>query len=259
MADFLESVLSSEEPPAMEEPIAPEIQQPAEPAPAEQPAPLAPEPPQEPAPVEPAAPQQGFVPIAAMLDERDRRKALEAQIAHYQAQPQQVQQAPDPLDDPEGFQAYLNGHLTQALTQQRFDMSSEMARQTHGEAVVTAAADWAAQRAASDPVFRASWQQTLQNNSHPLNWVVQQHKRDALLSEAGDVSSLEDLVKAHAERFGYVSQSASVAAAPVMPIAAVQPAPRPVAPPRSIASEAPVSAPEVIDSKAAFEAIFNQR
>lgn len=248
MADFLETVLSDEPPipetePAPEPQIEPVVEPVAQPEP-------------EPPVVEQVAPQQGFVPMAAMLDERDKRKALEAQVAHYQTQ-QQPSARPDPFDDPDAYEAYLGSTLDERLTGLKFNMSAEMAKSAHGEEVVTTATNWAAERAANDPGFRVQWQQALQTSPHPMEWVVRQHKRETLLSAIGDVPSVDDWFTQEAAKRGYVAQSAP---AVVAPMAAAQPAPRPAAPPRSIASEAPVSASaSPNDAKAEFDAIFNQR
>ncbi len=251
MADFLEQVLSDEEPvetPVADEPVQVETRKTEEPQEPVQPAPA--EEPQE--PVQPTKPENGFVPIAAMLDERDRRKALEAQLQQFQQQaPRQQVEIPDPLDDPQGHYAYLEAQMEQRLAAERFKMSDIMARQAHGAEAVETAVQWAQQKAQQDPMFAASYMR----EAHPLDWIVQQHKRDSFMSQIGDVSSIDDWIAQEAAKRGYVMQSAPVAAAPV----AVPQAPKPAAPPRSIASDASSSAPVAPDVKAEFEAIFNQR
>ena len=246
--DFLESVLSEEPLEAAPEP-APEPQPEPEPVvePVAQPEPVVESPPQ-------GKPEDRFVPIAAMLDERDRRKQAEAQLQQFQSQ-QQPARMPDPLDDPEGWNSHQEARMADALTAQKFQMSEVMAKQAHGEEVVQQAGDWAAHRAQADPAFLMAWQHALRNEPHPIDWIVRQHKRDAIVSAVGDAPSLDDWFTQEAARRGW-SQSAPVAAAP---FAAVSPAPRPAAPPRSIASEAPASAPVAQDAKAEFEAIFDRR
>lgn len=235
--DFLESVLGEAEPVAPVE--ATEIQPAAEPAPVEQPAPVVPETPQEPVPQEAqqVQPDGRFVPISAVLDEREKRQAAEARARELEAR-QQPAQRPDLLDDPDGYEAYLAQELNAGLARQRFEMSDVMARQAHGAEKVDAAVAWAQARAQTDKPFAASYMQ----KPHPIDWIVQQHQRDALLSDIGD--NLDDWFTREAAKRGYAPQSAPVAAAPV---AAVPPAPKPVAPPRSIASDAPASAPAVSD------------
>lgn len=247
MADFLGAVLSDAEPPAPVETIPPQPM--AQPAPTEQPAPIAPEKPQEPV-IEAALqkPEAGHIPISALMDERDKRKAAEARLAAFEASQQPVAH-PDPLDDPEGYNAYLNSQLEGRLAQERAGMSNVMAVQAHGEEAVKSAVGWANERVQSDPVFLLAWQHAFKHEPHPIDWVVRQHQRDAMVSGLGTVSSLDDWFQQEAAKRGYVSQSAPVAAAP---IAAVPPVPRPAAPPVSIASEAPASAPAHNDVAADF-------
>lgn len=251
MADFLESVLSDAEPQAPVE--SPEVQAPAEPAPAEHPAPIAPETPQEPAVESPvqAKPDAGYAPISALMDERDKRKAAEAERDQLRQQ-QEPTERPDPFDDPQGYEAYLGQQLEARVVKERFQMSDVIAKQTHGAEAVEAAVAWATERGKSDPTFAMSYMR----EAHPLDWIVRQHQRDAMVSGLGNVTSLDAWFEQEAAKRGYSSQSAPVAAASV---AVVPPVSRPAAPPRSIASEAPASVSTVPDSKAAFEAIFDRR
>lgn len=254
MEDFLGAVLGDAEPVVSAEP--PEAQPAAAPAPTEQPAPAAPETPQEP-PTEPVAqpkPDGAHAPISALLDERDRRKAAEARLAALEAS-QQPAAHPDPLDDPEGYNAYLNSQLESRLAQERTGMSNVMAVQAHGKEAVESAIGWANERVQSDPTFLLAWQHAFKNEPHPIDWVVRQHQRDAMVSGLGGVTSLDDWFQQEAAKRGYAPQSAPVAAAT---LAAAPPASKPAAPPRSIASDASASAPTVTDAKADFEAIFSR-
>jgi len=246
MADFLESVLSEAEPeaPAVE-PVAPEpvIEQPVEPQ-------VEPEAPAVETVTEPSKPEPGYVPISALMDERDKRKAAEARAAANAPQPQQVQ-APDPLDDPVAYNAYLEQRLEARVAQERFTMSDVMAKQTHGEDTVNAAIEWANQKVQNDPSFAMSYMR----EGHPIDWIVRQHKRDADYQALGGMSVHEFVEQEVAKRLAN-TQSAPIAAAPIQ--AAVPPAPRPAAPPRSIASDVSMSAPVVTDATAEFEAIFKK-
>lgn len=70
------------------------------------------------APPAPAEKKSHDVPITALLDEREKRQRLEAELAelrrHLQSQQQPQPQYPDPVEDAEG---YAN-HITQSLSQQ---------------------------------------------------------------------------------------------------------------------------------------------
>lgn len=245
--DFLETVLGDAEPeaPVEAEPVTPEsvVQE-------------AVTPPEPEAPVVEAAPEHvkpepGFVPISALMDERDKRKAAEERAKQFAPKPEAAI-VPDPLDDPVAYNAYMGQQLEARVAQERFNMSNIMASQTHGEDTVKAAIEWAGERAAQDPAFAVSYMR----EAHPIDWIVRQHKQSSLLSEIGD--NVDDWFVREAAKRGYAMAPAPVAAAPIIQ-AAVQPVSRPAAPPRSIASDVSASAPVATDPKAEFEAIFNGR
>ena len=242
--------------------IAPELPSGAEPAPApeeivQQPEvvtePIAPEP--APETVEPVRDENGrTVPLPTFLDMRDqlkderrRREEAEARV-----QQQAPQQAPDPLDDPNGFAAYNQNQFQQAILQERFTMSELMAKQAHGAETVDTATGWALEKAKSNPLFAEEYKR----QPHPIDWIVQQHKRDALLSDIGD--NVDDWFTREAAKRGYAIQSAPNPAAP-QNVAITQPALKPPAPPRSIANDAAASANVQGDPRAEFLAIFDKR
>lgn len=237
-----------------DEPVTPEAEAPVqEPEAALEPAPeTVTEPTPEPEATHQPEPQQdraGYVPIDAMLTEREKRQALERRLAEMEAQ-RQPQDVPDPFDDPQGYQAHLNTQLQAALFNERFATSEYLATEKFGEETVKSAADWAKSQVDRDPDFAARFAK----ERFPMMWIVQQHKRDALLSEVGD--NVDDWFTREAAKRGYVAQSAPVAAA--APVAAIpQTAARPPAPPKSIASDAAPSvkvAPQ--DEKTGFLAAF---
>lgn len=244
--DFLENVLGDAEPeaPVEVEPVAPEpVVQEAPP----QPEPEAPVVATEP---EPVKPEPGFVPISALMDERDKRKAAEERAKQFAPKPEESV-IPDPLDNPVEYNAYMSQQLEARVAQERFNMSDIMAKQAHGEEVVKAAVEWAGQKAAQDPAFAVSYMR----EAHPIDWIVRQHKQSSLLSEIGD--NVDDWFTREAAKRGYALAPAPVAAVAPAPVA--PPAPKPAAPPRSIASDVSSSAPVSTDPKADFEAIFNGR
>lgn len=193
-----------------------------------------------------------FVPVAALVDERVKRQDFERRAVEAERQlaerSQQPTVMPDPLDDPEGYNAHLNGQFQQALTQQKFQMSDVMARQAHGVDTVETASAWAMERAKADPTFAAQYMR----EAHPIDWIVQQHKRDADLSDYSKdpVAFARRILESHGQ------QIAPVAAAQAVPVAM---APVVAAPPRSIASQPAASAvPQVAASGpiAAIESLF---
>jgi hypothetical protein len=174
------------------------------------------------------------VPLNVVLDERDKRKAAEADRDRYKRQWEESQQrqapqdVPDPYDDPKGFAAYQEQRVQEAVTQQRFQMSELMAKQQHGEETVNAASTWALEKAQSDPTFAAAYHR----QAHPIDWIVQQHKRDAMLSDIGD--NVDDWFTREAAKRGYAPASVE-AAAPA--VAQTQQASPPVKVPRSLATQ----------------------
>jgi len=195
------------------------------------------------------------VPLTALLDTRDRAKEAErrAEIAEQRIREYEAAKspakAPDPYDDPDAYNAYVEAKVEERLVGERFQISDLMARDKHGDEAVEAAVEWAKGRAQADPTFAAGYMK----ERNPIDWIVKQHKRDAILSDLGDDPVA--YARKIAEREGWLT--APTIAAP----AVVAPASRPAAPPRSIASDvsASVSAPDNSDPLADLNAIFNKR
>lgn len=255
MADFLDGVFS--EKPPVEEPEATEVaqepqQEPVEPEPQAEPAPEPTPEPEQPAVQEAEARN---VPLNVVLDERDKRKAAEAERDRYKQQWEEAQarqtpqNAPDPYDDPQGFAAFHEQRFQQGLVQQKFQMSEVMAKQAHGAEVVDAAAQWALEKAKTEPAFAAAYHQ----QAHPLDWIVQQHKRDAIMSDIGD--NVDDWFTREAAKRGYAPAPVTAAAPAVAPQVR-QNAPTP---PRSIAGDAAApTAAAPTDERAGFLANFTR-
>lgn len=234
------------------------IEQPVEEQPAEQPVDPAPEAIVEPEPApepQPQRPDPGFVPIAAMMDERDRRKALEAELARYRQQ-QEAQPALDPLDDPAGFAAHQQQLVQQAIINDRFERSNEDAIEKYGEETVKAAVDWAAERGRTNPGFAAEYM----SKPRPIHWIVQQHKREETLGQIGD-RSIDDFVREYIAKNPTLITPAPAAATPIPVVASPQQAPQPVKVPRSLATvgSGPSDVRDVATGPlAAVDAVFPQ-
>jgi hypothetical protein len=173
--------------PEKAEPEAEPAKEPEQPAPVEQ-APPEPATPPEAAPAAPEAqttPPSGFVPLSAVLDERDKRKAIEAQLAALQ--PQQPQQAPDPFEDPEGFAAFQEERTQTALLNHTLNTSERFARKEHGTETVDAAKTWALDRMTSDPLYRAQ----VLRDPDPYERVVADYRREQLFSKVSDPSEFD--------------------------------------------------------------------
>ena len=133
----------------------------------------------EPAP-EPAKPEPGFVPFAAVLDERDKRKELQAEIERMrQAQPAaQPQPIPDMFEDPEGYTSALAQTFEQRIYQTQLQMSDRFAQNQYGEELTTAAKQWAFEKCNQDPHFNAK----VRESGDPVGYAVKEYQRDQIAS-----------------------------------------------------------------------------
>lgn len=217
--------------PEAPEPIV-ETPQPEAPAAAIEPTP---EPAPEAIPEVPAEPKEAqHVPLAVMLDMRDGKKAaedrakqLERELADMRAA-QTPQKVPDPLDDPTGYNSYLESQLERRLVAERFESSNEAAREKYGDETVESATQWALDKANSDPVFAAQYMR----ERRPVDWIVRQHKREGLLSQIGD-ADLDTFVKNYAAQNG---ERLGLGVPAITPVVAV-PQQAPATPARSLASQ----------------------
>ena len=164
---------------------------------------------------EPAKPEPGHVPISAMLDERERRQKLEAELARFQAQ----QTPPEPLDvyDPEQMAAFQQ----QQVINTKLDISEDMTRDKFGDELVDQARDWALQRFNANPTYQAE----VLRQRNPWKYVVEQYQRDQIASQV----SLDDFQQFQAWKAAQGQLAQQTAA----PLAADPPS---VQPPRSLAS-----------------------
>lgn len=125
-------------------------------------------------------PTEGFVPLGAVLDERDKRKALEVELERLRSQqPQPQLQMPDPYEDPEGFASAQQALLDQRLQNITLNTSERFARKEHGPETVESAKGWALQRFGTDPLYR---QQVL-NDPDPYERVVKDWRAEQMLAE----------------------------------------------------------------------------
>lgn len=196
---------SKNEPPAVETispPPAPSI------PPATEPAVAPPEQPAQTTSVEPstvkATPPDGYIPIAAVLDEREKRQELKRELEEFKrkyAEREQQPQTPppDPIVDPEGFQRALDERIAQTQWDATTRISLRFAVQQHGAEAVKAAEDWVAEQVQSNPAFINA----IRQQPDPYDFVVRQHKRHVALSKFGD-DDPDAYARKWAEANGYV-------------------------------------------------------
>lgn len=132
LAEFLEEMPSTGDTPT--EPVLEEVATPAEPEPTpegEEPQAAAEPTVDEGSPPEPEKPEEsGTVPIAALLDEREKRQEAVRKLEAFEAKQQEPEKpVPDVLDDQEGFVA----HFDSQLRAQRIETSQEVMRMMHDD------------------------------------------------------------------------------------------------------------------------------
>lgn len=224
--DFLAAVEADNLNLPVEEPREPVTEPAVQPEPEAAPAEPVPEPANPFAtPVVEAKPEPGFVPITSMLDEREKRQKLEAELAQIRAsqQQQQPQPIPDRWEDPDGHDAYQQALAERAITNVKLDLSEEVAREKFGDELVDKAREWALQKARTHPSFG----QELLQQRNPYRYAVEQYNREQIASQVSpdDFAQFQAWKQAQAQL-----QAPAPAAEPAPPDT-----PRTL-PPRSLAS-----------------------
>lgn len=246
----------SEEHPEPAPPATPAPEQAAQPTPPPQtatPAPVAPEP-----QAAPQKPDTGHIPIAALLDEREKRKELERRLREYEEKQKTAQPVPDPIADPEGFQQHLDARMTREKQDMVFRFSEQFAARQHGAETVKAAMEWLGTELQSNP---ALWS-TIESHPDPAEHVVQLHKRHLRFAKLGDKDPDEYAREIALARRDEFLQLLGQQGAPAADAPSPQP-PKPPPPRPSIAS-APAAAPVAAQDSAyneaeVFRGLFGKR
>lgn len=135
------------------------------------------------APADPAAApeaQQPFWYRQEIKKEKERRAALERQIAELQSRSPQPEPeaAPDPYADPQGYDERVQQHLRTLEHRQNVAISERFARIKHGDAVWEETHEWLETR--PDMV------QWAKNQPDPCESAISAFKREKLAAEIGD-------------------------------------------------------------------------
>ena len=167
------------------------------------------------------------VPLTALLDEREKRQALKRerdeleqrlQALEAQRQPQPQAQIPDPYEDPAGYQQYIQAQIDERAFAATAEISGRFAEQKYGKETVEEAVRWAQAQGAKDPTLG----QRVRLSNDPVGFVVEQFQREQFWTKYGsDPSAIQTLM------------ATPPTAAPQM---AAPAAPKPIAPPRSLAA-----------------------
>lgn len=173
----------------------------------------------------------GFVPLAVVLDERDKRKQLEQELEQYRQKQQQP--APEPIDpwtDLEGALAQRDQQYQQMLFQQKAQISRRFAEMQHGAETVQTAIEWARAKCDADPSFN----QQVFVSDDPVGFAVTQYQRDQIASNM----SMDDFKAFQAWKQAQ-SNPQPIAATPIV----AQDAPPVPPPPKSLVSAQSAGSP----------------
>ena len=145
----------------------------------------------------------GHVPLAAILDEREKRQALEKRLAELEAAKQPQAQI-DPITDPEGFARDFETKVEKAKQDILFDTTHRFAVKSYGAEIVKAAEAALGEECKTNPAFF----QTVMRQPDPYEFVVKWHKRQQALAKLGDDDPDSWFEKQFAERIkkdGYIA------------------------------------------------------
>lgn len=126
-----------------------------------------------------------FVPIGAMLDERDKAKEYKAKMEELErklAANEPKEPVPDALDDPEGFQKHIQSEAQRQAQQVRFELSEDMAIAKHGNELVEKANEWAMQKAQANQGFKND----ILTSRNPYEFIVSEYNRDSRANSVTD-------------------------------------------------------------------------
>lgn len=143
------------------------------------------------------------VPLAALHEVRDANRALKQQLDALQAnqtRPQEPENVPDPIDDPSGYNAYVQKAIASAVNDagasfndRLLNMSEAYATRAHGVEAVEAAKEWAL--AQPDSV-----KAEIVSQADPYEYAVQQHQRHTLTQQIADPKVLAEFQRFLADK-----------------------------------------------------------
>lgn len=184
-------------------------------------------------PPEPKQDAPQTVPIAAVLEERKKRQALEARLRELEARvsappaPQQPAQPDVPLSDlmfqdPDRFIQAVRAPIEEQLVQTRIAMSEQVARR---EPDYAEAEDALARYVQANPQVAAHVRDTLRSHPAPAMWALEQGRQLLAQQKWGQV------IQQYGSPEAFIAAQRAAAAPPH-----VAPSPAPAAPPASLAS-----------------------
>lgn len=203
---------------------------------------------------EPPSEHEGkTVPVSALKAEREKRQALEAELAKLRApQTQQPQPTPSTPKAPDFSPLDVDFEEDPAthLFQTKMQLSTFMAEQTASPQEVAEA--WSAfdEATTSDPIL-AQYSHQLRNHPHPMGEVLKWHRKQRDLRMIEEAGGLEKIIE---QRLAAMQEASP--AAPTMQASPAQRA-QPVATPPSLTRGAGnATAPQTPDEDDVFDAMF---
>lgn len=177
-----------------------------------------------------------------MKEERAKRQALERELEQLRAnapKPQAAapQQAPDPYEDPVGYNAYVQQTVQATEWKMRAEMSGRFAEQIHGKDKVEAAVAWAQEQGAKDPTLG----QRVQAQTDPVGFVVQEYERSRTLQTLAGKTP-EDFAREYAASQGWIVSEPGAPAPILKPSSPMPPKGLATAPGKGGVGQAPTGA-----------------
>lgn len=154
---------------------------------AEKPEPVVEEPVKEEVVAEVPAAEPTTVPLAALQEERAKRQQLESMLQSQE--PVKAEPAPDMFEKPAEYTEYMQRQNQIAVQTVKLDLSEDMARTQHGDAVVDAA--FAAAQAAGPQVVSG-----FINKRNPYGELVKWHQQQTIATEIGDPIAYKEKLRA---------------------------------------------------------------
>lgn len=189
--------------------------------------------------------------LAALMAEREKRQAAEAEREKLRTQLQEHEQrnqaakskVPDPFDDPEGYRAHNTAQMRDLTVSAKLDVCEDLAREKHGDETVDAMLAWWKEQIAQRP---GVLQEALQQRN-PYAYSMRLYQQSQLLTEVGDdPKAYREKLKA--ELLAEIQSQTQAAPAPA----------RPDAPPPSLAKAGGSGADQVVSDDEFFESVFKR-
>ena len=136
-------------------------------------------------------PPPGYVPLSALLDDREKRQKAQAEADRLKAELARLQQQqpspPSYQDDPEGWARSIEQRVAERARDIKFEQSEMFASMAYGAELVEKAKAWSEEKARSEASAYgySPFVTMLHHQRHPLDWVVNEYQQAQRLAEVG--------------------------------------------------------------------------